>query len=602
MSLSAWAIGRHHRAYGGGDDAARLAIALSAARSVIRVVDRTVPPMAVEWSGASRSGTDFQGHRVELNPDPVLKKDPDALDLVSAFGLHEASHSQESRSRYKFLLRREDITDPETIRRVSENEKTVFNKATGKPTRLVPAFEPMRVAAWLWNVVEDVRIERVTSAEWPGSARYFVRLVDWIWTNRPEGEIPFKDRRYGGTLEDKLALVFATCRFADRVAYPSGSVEEEERAWWSEWQREYLDEVTDTPTTIARALDHLREDEQTAQKLDSMAAEEQAEREAGEKAMRQLERMIREGVKGAPAACAPDEVVKVRLPRELAEDVRRLVNEQLKEHVPFVPAAGAANPPVRVRRPSEDYQSKAGYVGTPDSEVQAMRNALVFRASAPEYVERLLRTGNVDDDELVRWAAGDERIFNQKQIDAKPDVLMGLLVDLSGSMHGSKLETAQRIAQVVVWALHDAEGVETRVWGHTADVDGSEAEVYRIWEPGDPLSRLGLISSLPHSNNADGHAIAYCAKQMFDAEQPEKVLLVLSDGLPHANGYGGDPAMSHIRSVCHWAQQRGVRVIQVAIDPHDLRPEEQAKMFPEWIAYDGGSLPRKIAAVMARFS
>ena len=581
MSLSGWALDRHHRAYGGAHEAAKLAIALSGARSVIRVIDRTMPPMTVDWASEGRSATDFAGHRIMLNPDPVIKGDPDALDIVSAFGMHEASHSQESRSRYRHLLRK--------------NEE-------GKE---VPAFEPMRVAAWLWNLVEDVRIEDTTSRHWPGCRRYFDRLVDWLWHHRPEGELPFTDRRYGGTLEDKLALVFAACRFADRVRYPAGSVEEQEQAWWIAWQVDYLTEAADTPTTIQRALDHLREDEQAAEKLDQMAADEQAEREAGEKLRRQLERMIREGVKGTPMACAPDEIVKVRLDRDTADAIRKLVNEDLREHLPFVIADGANNPPVRVRRPTEDIASHRGYVGTPDGQVQAMRNALVFRQSAPEWTERLLRTGDIDDDELWRWAAGDDRVFSQKIIDAKPDVLMGLLVDLSGSMSGEKLDIAQRLAQVFVFSLHDQEGIETRVWGHTADVDETEADVFRIWEPGDPLSRLGLISSLPHSNNADGHAIAYCAKQMFDAPQPEKVLVVLSDGLPHAHGYGGTPAMAHIRAVCRWAQIRGVRVIQIAIDPEDLRPADQEAMFGpgNWIAYaDGGSLYQKIAGVLARWA
>lgn len=577
MTLSGWALDRHHRAMAGtSDEAARLAIALGAARSTIRVIDRSSPPMAVDWAGGI-SATDFTHGIIHLNPDPVLKNDPDALDLVAAFGMHEASHSQESRSRWRSLMR------------------------PGPDGTEVPAFEPLRLAAWLWNLVEDVRIEAATSRRWPGFRRYFTLLVEWLWGHQ---ETPFMERPYaGGKMEDKLALVFATCRFPGRVAYDSDRAVE--AAWWHAWQAAYLDESVDTETTIRSALDHLREDEDAAAELDQMAADEQAEREAGEKLRRQIERLIAEGIKGAPMPCAPGEVHKVRLDSQTAQQVKQLIAEHLEQHVTIIAAQGAANPPLRVRRPTEDASSRRAYVGPPSGEVAAMRDGLVFRASAPEWTEKLLKAGEIDDEELYRLAAGDERVFSQRVIEAKPDVLLGLLVDLSGSMHGEKLAIAQRLAQVFVWSLHDAEGVETRVWGHTANTDEDEADVFRIWEPADPMSRLGLISSLPHMNNADGHAIAYCARQMMDREQPEKVLVVLSDGLPHAHGYGNEAAMAHIRTVCRWAASRGVRVIQIAIDPDDLRPEDQNAMFGDgnWVGYtDQASLPRHLAGVLARWS
>ena len=144
---------RHHRALGHStEDAVRLAIALGAVRSIVRVVDRTVPPLQVDWAAhdpeaavKSMSYTDFQNGQIRINPGPILDKGLDhgqALDVAAGFGLHEASHSQESRDRYKHLVRQE-------------------RHPNGKSMHEVPAFSPMRVAAYLWNLVEDVRIERL---------------------------------------------------------------------------------------------------------------------------------------------------------------------------------------------------------------------------------------------------------------------------------------------------------------------------------------------------------------------------------------------------------------------------------------------------------
>jgi len=230
----------------------------------------------------------------------------------------------------------------------------------------------------------------------------------------------------------------------------------------------------------------------------------------------------------------------------------------------------------------------------------------VFRSSAPEYYEKLLRSGSLDDEEIHRLAFGDDRVFGQRVIEAKPEVMLGLLVDLSGSMYGEKLRIAQRLAQLFVWAVHDQPGVETAVWGHTADVDeAGVAEVYRLWEPGDPLTRLGLIAEMPHANNADSAAIEYVVRQVMDKPQPEKVVVVLSDGLPSAHGYGGRQGQMAVRTVTRWAAHQGVRVLQLAIDPHDLRPEDQARMFgaENVVLYQHASmLPRQLTQVLGRFS
>lgn len=638
-ALSDYWASSHHRLLGRTtDEPARLAIALGAAKSIIRVVDRHMPPMQVQWAAVdekapikSMSFTNFTAGTINLNPMPM--KDTSishghALDVVTGFGIHEAGHSQESRDRAKALLKREAIVkpaghpddSPEVARAhrvwddIIRRPDTVFDRVTGQPTREVPAFEPMRIAAYLWNLVEDVRMETVTARHWPGFKPYFGAFLDWMWGEmRKSSEVPSE---YGPDLAGKLRVAYIACRYPEQAARLKGKVKlgrknlgavlQREVAWWQAWQDDYITDRVDTPTTILRGLDHLGDDPKTKQELDKMAAEERAERERGEQLRAQLERLINEGVGGTFAVCINDNGEMIPLDAATADEVRQLVREGLVEHEVIIKTSGAANPPVRVRKPEETRESRMAYVGRPSAEVEALRAALVFRASAPEYSEKLLKDGDIDDEELYRWAAGDYRVFGQRIIESKPEVFMGLLVDLSGSMAGKKLEIAQRLAQLFVFAVHDQEGIETAVWGHTADVEEETAEVYRIWEQGDPLTRLGLISTLPHSNNADGHAIAYVAAQIEKASQPEKVLLVLADGKPHASGYGGKPAASHVRSVQRWAMSHGVRVIQIAIDPYGITPAEQAEMFGQegegWIGFkDYGYLPRQIANLLGRY-
>lgn len=613
-ALSSYWAGSSHRALSaGGSVTARLAIALTPVRSIIRVVDDSRPPMAVDWCKVgndakgkplSMSYTDFTGSRIAVNPLPIIENKLSAaaqIDVVAGFALHEASHSKHSRDRWKYLIKKE-------WDRYSKRESDV------------PAFQPMRVASYLWNLVEDVRIEAATSRDWRGFAPYFDNLLDWMWTDHLEEDISRKGVGYGPKVEDKLRLVFAACRFPDKakaLAHAESKIPGSENVpaeveWWQAWQRDYLSDVTDVPTTLKRGLDHLAEDPAAKQEMEQMVKDEKAERLKGEKLRAQIERLMKEGVGNAPSFCITEDGEVRPLTSAETEAVDKLVKEGLVTATPIITHRGSAKPEIRVSKPVETPSSRRAYVGRPDASTEALRAALVFRSERPRYDVKLQRSGELDDEELYRFGLGDDRLFSQHMIESVPDTYFGLLVDLSGSMmdgHGdgytSKLDTAQRLAQLFLWAAHDMEGVTSAVWGHTGDYEhGQGSDIYRLWEPGDPLSRLGLVSELGHGNNYDGYAIAYCADRMRTAEQPQKVLIVLSDGYPLGSNYGGHEAQNHMRNVCIWARSQGVEVIQIAI-ADEMRPVDQARMFGEgnYILYvNEKQLPRDLTKILGRFA
>jgi hypothetical protein len=427
------------------------------------------------------------------------------------------------------------------------------------------------VAVWLWNLVEDVRIEDVTGRKWPGSRPYFAKVLAWMWSQHPVAITDFSSSK----VEDRMKVVFVACRFADKLNVPAGH--EEEVEWWQAWQADYLAGHTDVRETIRRGLEHLATDAETKTEMAEMETEEKAEYERGERARAMLDRLLKEGIGDLPVCITEDGEI-VPLSPEQAAAVDRLVREELRSEKPLFTGRGAQCPEVRVTRPEETQASRRAYIGRPTPLVEALRTTLVFRQSAPEWDVKLQKSGDIDDEELWRLSTGDVRVFSEHVIESRPDAALGLLVDMSGSMAGEHLAIAQRLAQTFLWALHDADGVSLNVWGHTADVKNHGADVFRLWEPGDPLTRLGLISTLPHANNADGFAIAWCVSQMREMPEPQKTLIVLSDGYPSAYGYGGDGGERHVRTVVEWADRQGVNVIQMAID-HEIRAEEQAAMF-----------------------
>ena len=587
-TISSYWAGNSHRALRGiSDPIMRLAIALTPVRSIIRVVDDSQPPMTVEWSHHGTDGrgkslatsyTDFTGGRIALNPLPVTDDKTDnaaAIDVVTGFALHEASHAKHSRDRWKSLVQQE-----------------------GSGPHIFAG--PMQVAVYLWNLVEDVRIEAATTAEWPGFGVYFDNLLDWMW------ETTIKDKvqprvAFGPKIEDVLRLVYLACRYPAKAAKLSPALQPEIK-WWQAWQRDYLTDAVDTMTTIQRGLDHLAIDPDTAAEMQKMTKAERREREAGERLAAQIERLAA-SLGNAPMPCANRGIPVGAITDSQAHMVEELVNEQLVSVPPIIFHDGDKIAAIRVSKPTETPRSKRAFIGKPNATTEALRASLVFRSERPRYEVKLQRNGEMDDEELYRFGLGDDRLFTQRVVDVAPDTLLGLLVDMSGSMVGSNLETAQRLAQLFLWATHDMEGVTTHVWGHTGDMLSSGSDIYQLWEPGDPQSRLGLISTITHGNNYDGYAIAWCADWMRNEEQPQKILIVLSDGYPQGHGYGGDTAERHMRDVCRWAAQEGVGVIQIAIDSV-IRPGDQERMFGagNYVLYQSDQqLPRDLTNILGRY-
>lgn len=594
--LSGWWAKDVYKGWSGATTSdSRLAIAMQAVRGVVRVIDDTLPPMICQWAASEDSYTDFASKIIAINPAPITEgklDDAEAVEVTTGFALHEASHSQYSREPYETLK---------------------------EPTLL----SPMQVAGILLNIAEDIRIEGKTMDVFPGFTGYFEKTLEWVWGKTSQ----HTPKTYGPSLQDKINGMFTIVRFPDKVAEVLTDASfAPEIPWWTNWRDDYLEGRVNARETVERGLEHLREptekeksegkdksNSQAAGEMDEMAKAEEKLKEELKNLKKFIDEMINKGAKDLlhGRGCAA-KVDRKALPRETAERVRQLLDEDYRKANPTVPApSGMSKVTLAVTHPKESTRSKAAYIGKPAAIVQKLKAALLFRQELPRYADRLLKNGNLDDDELWRFAAKDYRVFSEEIIQNRPKVQLGLLVDLSGSMHGyasgsgrSKLSIAQELAQLIILTTKQMDGVHADVHGHTANLasSGDPVQIYRIWEEGEPVSRLGLIDTLPHVNNYDGFAIEYCVKQLIARGEPDeqRVLIVLSDGYPAGAGYGGGAAERHMMSVSDWAEKHGVTVIQIAIDD-ELRPDAQARMFKHWVPFTSmNELPNKLARLMAK--
>lgn len=183
---------------------------------------------------------------------------------------------------------------------------------------------------------------------------------------------------------------------------------------------------------------------------------------------------------------------------------------------------------------------------------------------------------------------------------APPGAANAILIDQSGSMSGPKLATAARLARLTQAIIATTHGTTMRVRSHTNGCDEDDTSIFRIWEAGDPQSRLGLPQALPHGANNDGWAIGWCIDELLKLGKPgnQKLLIVMSDGIPAGNGYSGEPAMKHVRRVTDWGIAQGVMTVQIAIGV--LSEEDQARMYRRFLVYENDErLPGQLMTALA---
>lgn len=73
--------------------------------------------------------------------------------------------------------------------------------------------------------------------------------------------------------------------------------------------------------------------------------------------------------------------------------------------------------------------------------------------------------------------------------------------------------------------------------------------------------------------NRDGAALLYMAEKISRRKEKMKILIFFCDGLPNAEGYGGDVARKDLQSIQKRLRQKNITLLVAAIgsDQEDIR-------------------------------
>ena len=233
------------------------------------------------------------------------------------------------------------------------------------------------------------------------------------------------------------------------------------------------------------------------------------------------------------------------------------------------------------------------------SKAAVLQKLFARKSKDYQFSMRSMRSGRLDTNKIAEAAQHVPTVYERFGQVKTDKICVGVLIDESGSMHGSKIEKAREAAIFINEVFKGMRDVELYIYGHTADEDrGTSDTQIRIYrEPKYQMEPFALGSVTARSNNRDGDAILATAKRIRKQTENKGILFVLSDGQPSANNYNGREAISDTREKVTKAQNYGFQVIQIAIE--ESVPSKE--MFDYYIKMtDIKNLPRDLVGYMSR--
>ncbi|MCL6477064.1 MAG: hypothetical protein K6T65_01485 [Peptococcaceae bacterium] len=175
------------------------------------------------------------------------------------------------------------------------------------------------------------------------------------------------------------------------------------------------------------------------------------------------------------------------------------------------------------------YSEVKGYV---NKTVFEIRKILEYKATVKE---RNLRKGALDNGSLWKLHVKDPKVFYRiNEPNDIPKLAVYLLVDCSGSMSRMGKEVQARKSACLLYEVCQQLKIPVNVTGFTGEVYGkNDVTHYRLVAFDDkPEKKYALPHLKAISENRDGYSIRVATRELLLRNEDQKVLIVLSDGMP----------------------------------------------------------------------
>lgn len=150
------------------------------------------------------------------------------------------------------------------------------------------------------------------------------------------------------------------------------------------------------------------------------------------------------------------------------------------------------------------------------------------------------------------------------------DMAVALVIDMSGSMRNNGRIDVAKIAALTLYDFCHALDIPVAVYGHRVR---GEVELFNFadFKSVDGKDKYRLMGICSGGRNRDGLAYRFVGKQLAEREENTKLLIMISDGQPNDEGYGGAVARDDLMSAKLMLKKQGVITFAAAIgDDRDV--------------------------------
>ena len=191
------------------------------------------------------------------------------------------------------------------------------------------------------------------------------------------------------------------------------------------------------------------------------------------------------------------------------------------------------------------------------------------------------RKGKLAQEKLYK-VSFSQRTF-KKVIEAdKPDkIAIVVLVDLSGSCNGQRLENAKKACVILTEACEKL-NIPIAITGHNASYP--DFYFYHIKRFNGKKDKYAIPSMSCGHANRDGLALLYAAEMLKKRPEPIKMLISITDGQPSDGGYSGDRAKNDMLRIGKELERKGITLTGVAISEYQEGNDEIAKCYKNCVS------------------
>lgn len=198
------------------------------------------------------------------------------------------------------------------------------------------------------------------------------------------------------------------------------------------------------------------------------------------------------------------------------------------------------------------------------SKASSLSRILARKNRDYSFTLKSMRSGRLDTNKLAEAKQKVSTIYERIGEVHTDKLCIGILLDMSGSMHGSKITKARETMIYLYELLKNNKDIELFIYGHTADYQNKFVNIF-IFKENKHFNKYSLATAEALANNKDGYAINAIAKRIRKFTNKKGIIFVISDGQPHGLNYSGQMAIEHTKSMVIASQKLGFQIIQIAI-------------------------------------